>query len=87
MVVRLRVGHKAPVVRVEGTIISRLRRPSLGPRPIRLEPSFSFTVRQRAARSISYREKVAGGVARPSTRALRVPSRKIKIRHFSGHTP
>ena len=35
----VRVGHKAPVVRVEGTIISRLRR------PIRLGPSRGKTAR------------------------------------------
>ena len=47
----VRVGHKAPVVRVEGTIISRLRR------PIRLEPS-----RYRSAqRALWYTVKVAGG--------------------------
>ena len=75
----VRVGHKAPVVRVEGTIISRDCVGRFG---------WNLQLHGKTARSALYLTvKVAGGVARPSTRALRVPSRKIKIRHFSGHIP
>ena len=70
----VRVGHKAPAVRVEGTIISRLRR------PIRLEPS-----RYRSAqRALWYRE--GGGRWHVRPRVLCVPSRKSLIRDFSGQT-
>jgi len=60
----VRVGHKAPAVRVEGTIISRLRR------PIRLKTS-----RYRSAqRALWYRE--GGGWWHVRPRMLCVPSRK-----------
>jgi len=66
----VRVGHKAPVVRVEGTIISRLRR------PIRLG---GWGRHGKTARSALYLTvKVAGGGT--SVHACSVfPRRKVRL--------
>ena len=72
----VRVAHKAPsVIRVEGTIISRLRR------PIRLEPSGYHS----AQRVLWYREGGECWHVRP--RMIYVPSLKTSIRDNFAHTP